>query len=108
MGVFKMFSSSMYDSNSSDYECNNNPNPRNFSILRESEIKRGRIALLVHYPDATNFEGKKIIILSTEDYNLVKSTNILDPHFSDTGQTVIARFAPTENGWSDALKFLGL
>lgn len=111
MGAFKMFSSSFNDSRNSndasyyqtpDYK---NPNPFVFTILKK--FQRGNIFLLeVKYPNCTNFEGHKIIVISLEDYNKAIESKKLDPHFSDEGQTVIARFEPTEKGWKLAKEFI--
>ena len=118
MGVFKMFSSSSNEDKKigplsnllegSSEEININPNPFNFKIIKKSIIKNDMIVLWVNYPNCKNFEGNKIIVLSKDDYLTVKKTNKLDPHFSSVGQTVIARFQPTETGWNQALEFIKL
>lgn len=80
------------------------PDPARFKIR---DFFRGQhaVALKVHYPDAGHYEGNKVIVIKgfwdTAD---ILKLDKLDPHFSENG-LVIARFAPTEQGWLDAKNF---
>lgn len=75
-----------------------NPNPINFKILLKHQFKNAHV-LLVHYPDCTNFEGKKIMVCMGQ----FKETDNLDPHFRKIGGP-IARFIPTQEGMALAIK----
>ena len=82
-----------------------NPNKFRFSILRYELI--GKVAvIMVHYPDCTNYGGKKILVF--DDENALKraiSDGELDPHFLETNTSMVARFAPTDRGWGMAIRF---
>lgn len=88
------------------YVDRGDPNPKNFDIIRSQRYGRN-VLLEVVYPDATNYEGKKIMIL--EDFRYGGFTHIteLDPHFKEGGN-VVARFEPTERGWQMGLIMLEL
>lgn len=90
-----------------------NPNPSRFIILDWAYTDGPRRCLIVKakYPDAKNYEGIKIMVYAgfSDTEELRRATNnTLDPHFSETGIAPIARFEPTEEGWSNALKFATL
>lgn len=76
-----------------------NPDPKDFKIKRI--VSAGKYsALEVNYPNCTNYEGNKILVVyGTED--LMRRLNKLDPHFSEADRMwqLIARFQPTEKGW---------
>jgi uncharacterized Fe-S center protein len=80
-----------------------NPDPSNFEILDVVE-NGGFVALKVKYPNCSNLEGIKIMVLQTSIIDLLK-TKILDPHFSDTN-SILARFEPTDRGWRWAKAFI--
>lgn len=76
-----------------------NPNPYHFRVNRAVEVGHIFVCEVV-YPDCKNFEGVKIIV-STEN---PEACETFDPHFEEGGY-VIARFAPTTVGWSQAMGF---
>jgi hypothetical protein len=77
-----------------------NPNPHRFTLI--SSERHGDLHLaVVAYPDCTNFEGRKIIVMNSDP----RGTSVLDPHFSE-GSPVVARFAPTDAGMRNARAFL--
>lgn len=80
-----------------------NPNPENFTIERVQRAG-SYVCALVHYPDATNFEGRKVIVFNDTTEEDVTGTEVLDPHFAEDGN-IIARFRPDEEGWQDALSY---
>jgi hypothetical protein len=84
-----------------------NPDPTNFRMIRVERIGDFVLAL-VNYPDCINYEGNKILVFhSPETINFTKLRK-LDPHFCDVCKvSPIARFEPTERGWSWARKFAG-
>jgi hypothetical protein len=59
----------------------------------------------VHYEGCTNFEGKKISVYKVSKATLLKQTS-LDPHFCPGHLSPIARFLPTGEGWSMAIRFV--
>jgi len=84
------------------------PDPRNFNILQYDAME-GRdawIAVEVQYPDATNYEGRKIMVFrATRERFLEECENFLDPHFCEGKHlSPFARFEPTEEGWGAAVE----
>jgi hypothetical protein len=81
----------------------NQPDPSRFSITESVDI--GTLCVLkVHYPNATNFEGNKVMVCrgKAKDY---KKLALLDPHFRpDDVTSPIARFPPDEAGWQNAIR----
>lgn len=75
-----------------------NPNPRNFEILRHDEVG-GWTVVEVRYPDATNYEGRKVMVFHSR-FADIAALESLDPHFCDDGHLApFARFEPTDRGW---------
>lgn len=82
-----------------------NPNPYRFKVLQKKLIGKS-VVVFVNYPDCKNYEGDKILVFKNEkDFNANVSIGTLDPHFSQTHPSPIARFEPTKNGWKLACKF---
>lgn len=81
------------------------PDPSNFNIKR-AEIFGNYSLMEVVYPNCTNFEGRKIILMEIDEtyYNTPKK---LDPHFLEDNK-IIARFRPTGYGWYLGRKFARL
>lgn len=81
-----------------------NPNPYRFSI---EEIWPGEkyVLLKVNYPDATTFEGNKLLLMEGISVKDILKLKSIDPHFFKGGK-IIARFAPTKKGLALAKKFL--
>ncbi len=80
-----------------------NPNPEVFTVNQALEVGRF-VVCKVYYPDATTFEGNKIIVLKDASNPEIVESQRLDPHFSEEGK-IIARFRPDEEGWELALTF---
>lgn len=103
MGI-KLFSSSSSESPNWKPPNPPDPNPRVFRIHKT--VQHGDYTIVwINYPQATSFEGNKILVLegmTTEDVH--KQTEI-DPHFSKDGN-VVARFRPDPEGWGDALSYV--
>jgi len=79
-----------------------NPNPKNFEILETQSFGAWTVAK-VKYPDATNYEGTKILVYRAT-LNKLASQKELDPHFCEKGHlSPFARFEPTEAGWKVAI-----
>jgi len=76
-----------------------NPKPTNFKVLRSVQYGLFWVSE-VHYPDARNYEGHKVLVTNRRTDDLL----YLDPHFSCTGQ-IVARFPPTDWGWQAACAF---
>jgi hypothetical protein len=83
----------------------NNPKPSNFIIARVHawDGQPWLVAEIV-YPDATNYEGRKIMVYRTTVEKL-REQKQLDPHFCEHKKHLspFARFAPTIAGWKAAL-----
>jgi hypothetical protein len=57
------------------------------------------VLAFVNYPDATNFEGNKIILI--RGTTSLKGMKALDPHFLKSSTIeVIACLRPTDEGWN--------
>ena len=83
---------------------NNNPDPSVYTILDHRQIGPF-LVLKVVYDNIKEekFERVKIMVLVATPIDLLKMKK-LDPHFSDGG-IVVARFEPTNEGWSDAIHY---
>lgn len=83
-----------------------NPNPKRFTVLRVVQAERHLVAL-VHYPDCTSYEGRKVLVFADTRAGDLCAATELDPHFTDVapaGALVpVARFEPTERGWRLAM-----
>lgn len=84
------------------------PDPRRWGALRYFQLG-AHLALMVRYPDATNYEGRKILVLRATLTD-VYGQAVLDPHFTDAPGVIspIARLVPTDEGWKLALSLLDL
>jgi len=82
------------------------PDPRRFTIQRASVEGRFLVAEVV-YPDAKNYEGRKILVYEGLTAKALGKASVLDPHFCEhsTHPSPIARFEPTPKGWRYALAF---
>jgi hypothetical protein len=83
-----------------------NPNPFRFDVV-EAEHINGFLLLVIKYPDATNFEGLKILLFDRGvTLDALLQQRAIDPHFSDSQEYIhpIARFEPTGRGWNLARK----
>ena len=127
MGVIKWFSSG---SNDSDWDKNYSvnlstkspfikveqvtelvrvtPDPSKYDMLNMRKVG-DYLILKIHYHDATNYEGVKILVFKGLNYAelLVKNYRVIDPHFMEYKDKAspIARFEPTDEGWRMALEF---
>ena len=88
--------------------ADSNPDPTNFRIT-SLETFKGVTVLEVTYPDAMNFEGKKILVFKDVPIQELLNAKVLDPHFHDDSLTAvkspIARFKPTPEGLEMARVF---
>jgi hypothetical protein len=75
--------------------------PHRFSIIRVHAAPRG-CAAIVHYPDATSREGRKILVLRGVTGRELRRARTLDPHFHTGALAPFARFEPTDDGWAAA------
>lgn len=107
VGPFHKSSFSSYDAPAPrTSQPSQNPNPARFEIIRQENYGKWCVAE-VRYPDATNYEGHKIMVLPTSTVEKAVKINggTLDPHFSNSPSHVapVARFEPTRRGWTMAL-----
>ena len=82
------------------------PNPYNFRVVKQVK-HNGNLLAWINYPDATNFEGNKILVI--KGLSTLDGVGALDPHFLETGTfTIVARFRPTEEGWKMGQQLLAV
>jgi hypothetical protein len=100
------FLSSNCDVYSSDAQARiaPNPNPINFEILDLVQVGKNVVAE-IRYPDCTNFEGVKICVYENINFSLLSKMSEIDPHFSESLISPIARFRPDEKGMTLAIIF---
>jgi len=85
-----------------------NPNPFRYKILSSRTFHGWNSTFLmveVKYLDCTTFEGHKILIYKNTMLNKIVTSEGLDPHFFEKGVSPIARFAPSDDGRSLAIRF---
>lgn len=106
MGAWKPFHRSSFSSYDKPApkasQPSDNPNPARFEVVRQENYGKW-CAAEVRYPDATNYEGHKIMVLPTPTVEDAVRINggTLDPHFSNSPAHVspVARFEPNGRGW---------
>jgi hypothetical protein len=105
MGVFKM-STSVFDNNGLS---NNNPDPNRYQIKNDIQ-KNEYLIVAIKYDNCINYEGEKVLVFKDCTLQQLKKQKFIDPHFSSNKlyHSPIARFEPTETGWSNAEKFINL
>lgn len=84
-----------------------NPDPKNYKIVRH-HANHNYLLVEIQYPDCKNYEGRKILLYTGITLDILKRQTELDPHFSNAEKGIypIARFVPTEKGWSMASHFM--
>lgn len=80
----------------------NNPDPERFTVLQVEGVGPHCVAR-INYPDATNYEGTKVLLYLHTNPEAVWEAKQLDPHFAESGNPPFARFEPTGAGWSAAI-----
>ena len=99
------FSGSSFSSYDSPAPVRGNPDPKKFKIIDATEVK-GFLVLAVKYEDATNYEGKKVLLY---DHGVTVAQLVaqgsIDPHFSESKEKIspMARFEPTVRGHTMAV-----
>lgn len=81
-----------------------NPDPTHFTIVKAIQIGSA-LVIKVHYPDATSYEGFKVLVYRRATVAKLKLQGSIDPHFSRSKKFLspCARFEPTSWGWGIAL-----
>ena len=98
MGLFKPFSSCSCPPTTDESPSRKLTRHR---ILKQY-LQNGVTAFWIKYPEATNFEGVKILVIKGE----YQTEALSDPHFCENSPNyLIARFRPTEEGWALAKRF---
>lgn len=80
-----------------------NPDPRRWTITGIKQFANGYV-LLVKYHDATNLEGLKAMVYRGKFDRERAMREGLDPHFTDSPKSPVARFRPDEEGLKWALE----
>lgn len=103
MGLSKKLSFSSYEKNVTNRQLPN-PDPANFKIVKHKKCGNG-LVIEIHYPDCTNFEGRKILVYEGIELDELIDQGSIDPHFCDNNRyySPIARFEPTPHGWHLAI-----
>lgn len=106
MGILKKISWSTYDKAPPAMP---NPDPKNFQVKRYAAVGDG-LVVEVHYPDCTNYEGRKVLVYAGVKIGDLLRQGSIDPHFCEDSayHSPIARFEPTEDGWAMANHVAGL
>jgi len=111
MGVLRLFSSG------GKMKCNTKkgkcickeictPDIKNYKIIKKHE--EGRYLILkINYTTSKNYEGNKILVFEDCTIEELVKQGSIDPHFGEKKayKYPIARFAPTKEGWMNALIF---
>jgi len=102
MGISMFGSSDSRDCGGNDFvRVNSTPDPTRFTLVKQ-RIVNGYPILWVHYSDVENYEGNKILMYE-KNFDLRRLKNRIDPHFFELGDSPIARFVPTEEGYNMAI-----
>lgn len=104
MGLFKKHSSCSTCLNRIKEDAKN-PNPNNFKIL-DYFIDKEFLLVKINYPNATNFEGNKIMLYKGLNFLDLVNSKSIDPHFYEDKFSPIARFVPTDQGWKMGLELI--
>jgi hypothetical protein len=107
MGCNPVFSSSFISDGKYNEPLPPNPVPWRFTLHRVEEFGNC-VVVVVEYPDAKNYEGKKVLVYRNTTAHQIQKTRVLDPHFSEKGLTPFARFAPTKEGIECAIQMARL
>lgn len=78
-----------------------NPDPCNFKIEKLIELENTYAE--IHYPDANNYEGNKVLVFRGRVAEQLLKASEIDPHFYENGLPLIARLKPDFYG-----KWLGM
>ncbi len=73
-----------------------NPVPSNYEITGTIEMGEWTIAMIT-YPDAINYEGRKVLLFRNVSVMQLKRMKEIDPHFTPASG-LVARFEPTDFG----------
>ena len=75
------------------------PQAHRFSIVEMDQVEKNVVAL-ISYPDATEYEGVKLLVYRHTSVEAVWTSLKLDPHFLESSPfpTPFARFEPTSEG----------
>jgi hypothetical protein len=78
-----------------------NPDPLRYEILKNVS-KKDLLLIKIRYLDCVNYEGNKILLYKNVTLDQLKAQKYIDPHFSESKNyhSPIARFEPTEFGWT--------
>lgn len=88
----------------SDRRVDTSPNPDNFQVVEHIQGTDFHM-VIAKYPDATNFEGTKVMVYKGQ----YKDIAARDPHFYEGDESPIARFKPDPEGIGMAISLvLGL
>lgn len=81
------------------------PDPNHFKIVK-AELMGRYILAWINYPNCKNFEGDKILVFKDLSIKKLQELKTLDPHFTKSPKSPIARFKPTPQMWEVASHFI--
>jgi len=84
-------------------------NHRSSGCIGMNSLYHGKYLVLnIQYSGCTNYEGKKILVFKDVNVEQLEKQGSIDPHFGETKNYhwPIARFEPTDKGWSMAKDFV--
>lgn len=82
------------------------PDPATFTIKRLIQVGTFVVGH-VQYPNATNFEGNKVLVWENATVDDISQLEVIDPHFLENN-SIIARFRPDANGIASAIRYCKL
>jgi hypothetical protein len=107
MGIY-LFSSSCVHDTPTDPPTDGNPNKFRYRIGKSYHASNVShpVAVELFYPDCKNYGGRKILVYrSLKDFDMTIKNGHVDPHFLEGQISPVARFEPTDEGWTLACNF---
>ena len=80
-----------------------NPNPGIFKIVSILQVNDYVVAL-INYPGCTTHNGNKVLVFKGTEQEIL-NRKVIDPHFLDGDESLLARFPATLNGYKMAIFF---
>ena len=75
-----------------------------FKQMNQATIKRF-IVVKIQYPDNTVHDGWIVLVFNLNDFVWLKSTDQVNPNFTEGKNSPVAKFPGTERGYGNAVKF---
>lgn len=83
-----------------------NPNKFRWSLVSTHVYPNGWCVAILKYHDCTSYEGVKVLVYdSDKNFEKLRRSGAIDPHFNAKAYSPVARFAPTVEGVEQAKRF---